>query len=244
MRFGIISDIHSNLQALEAVLSRLDREGVDEIVCLGDVVGYGADPRACLEKIVERHIVTIRGNHERYVIGEVEDGLKPDTGQAIEYTKGQLRNEHYVEIEAWKNRLLHRDSFLMTHGSPRHKDEYILTIDAVVGSLRALQQEFPDVKIALHGHTHLTSLFAPGQVVKPIHETKEFPLDFTRVYLLNPGSVGQPRDRCPLASFMILDMDAKKVTYFREAYDVTGAQQRIRDAGLSERFAVRLADGT
>ncbi|MBI2919801.1 MAG: metallophosphoesterase family protein [Planctomycetes bacterium] len=244
MRTGIISDIHANWQAMQAALARLDKEGVDEIVCLGDVIGYGADPKICVEEIMRRRIVTIRGNHERYVIGEIEDGLKADTEKAIEYTRAQLKNEHYTEIESWKNRLMHRNEFLMTHGSPRHKDEYVLSIDAVVGSLRALQQEFPDCRVALHGHTHLTSLFAPGQVVKPIHEDLVAQLDFTKVYLLNPGSVGQPRDRCPLASFMILDMERKSAQYFREPYDIEGAQKRIREAGLAERFAMRLQDGT
>lgn len=243
MRFGVISDVHGNWEALQVALARLDGEKVDEIVCLGDVVGYGADPLRCVQEIVDRKIVTIRGNHERYVVGEIDDELKDSTAQAIEYTRGQLKNEQYQVIEGWKNRLLHRDLFLMTHGSPRHKDEYVLTIDAVVGSLRALQQEFPACRVALHGHTHLTSLFAPGQVVRPIHKTAEMPLDFSRVYLLNPGSVGQPRDHCPLTSFMILDMDKPSATYYREEYNVAGAQKRIREAGLAEKFASRLAEG-
>jgi predicted phosphodiesterase len=244
MRFGIISDVHANWQAMQTALARLDREGVDQIVCLGDVVGYGADPRPCVEEIMSRKICTIRGNHERYVVGEIEESLKPDTAKAIEYTREQLRNEHYVEIESWRNRLLHEGGFLMCHGSPRHKDEYVLTIDVVVASLRALQQEFPDTRVALHGHTHMTSLFAPGQVVKPIHKTQEIALDFAKVYLLNPGSVGQPRDRCPLASFLVLDFEKKTATYIREEYDVAGAQKRIREAGLAEKFAARLESGT
>lgn len=243
MRFGVISDIHANWEALQVALARLDREGVDEIVCLGDVVGYGADPVACVEEIRRRGITTIRGNHERYVIGEIDESLKAETAHAIEWTRAQLKNDHYTFIEAWENRRLHKNTFLMTHGSPRHKDEYVLSIDAVVGSLRALQQEFPDTKIALHGHTHITSLYAPGQVVNRIHETMTVPLDWSRVYLLNPGSVGQPRDRSPLASFMILDMEGKSAQYFREEYDIAGAQKKIRAAGLADKFAARLAEG-
>jgi predicted phosphodiesterase len=244
MRFGIISDIHANWEAMQAALARLDKEGVDEIVCLGDVVGYGGDPKKCVNEIMRRKIVTIRGNHERYVIGEIDEALKADTAKSIEWTRGQLKNEEYTAIEEWQNRLRHPGGFLMCHGSPRHKDEYVLTIDAVVASLRVLQTEFPDTKVALHGHTHMTSLFAPGQVVKPIHKTQEVALDFAKVYLLNPGSVGQPRDRCPLSSYMILDMEKAKVTYFREEYDIKAAQARIREVGMAEKFAARLETGT
>lgn len=244
MRFGIISDIHANWQAFQSALARLEKEKVDEIVCLGDVVGYGGDPKKCVDEIRARKIITIRGNHERYVIGEVDESLKAETAKSIEWTRGQLKNEDYELIESWQNKLRHPGNFLMCHGSPRHKDEYVLTIDAVVGSLRTLQTEYPELKVALHGHTHMTSLFAPGQVVKPIHKTQEIPLDFSKVYLLNPGSVGQPRDRCPLSSYMILDMEKPSATYFREEYDIAGAQARIRENGMAEKFATRLADGT
>ncbi|MCE9582450.1 MAG: metallophosphatase family protein [Planctomycetes bacterium] len=244
MRYGIISDIHANWQAMQAALARLDKEGVDEIVCLGDVVGYGGDPLRCVEEILSRNIVTIRGNHERYVVGEIDESLKPDTAKSIEWTRGQLKNAHYVAVEGWQNKLRHPGGFLMCHGSPRHKDEYVLSIDAVVGSLRVLQAEYPDTKVALHGHTHMTSLFAPGQVVKPIHKTQEIALDFSKVYLLNPGSVGQPRDRSPLSSYMILDMDKPSATYFREEYDIAGAQARIREVGMAEKFATRLETGS
>jgi predicted phosphodiesterase len=243
VRFGVLSDIHGNWHAFQAALATLDREGVDEIVCLGDVVGYGADPVACVEEIVRRKITTIRGNHERYVIGEIDDEVKDITAQSIEWTRAQLKNDHYQAIESWENRRLHRDLFLMTHGSPRNKDEYILSLDAVIANLRIFQKEFPAQHIALHGHTHITSVYAPGQVVNPIHQSREVELDMGKIYLINPGSVGQPRDRCPLSSFLILDFDRKVARFFREEYDVAGAQKKIRDAGLAEKFASRLAEG-
>jgi predicted phosphodiesterase len=244
VRIGVLSDIHGNLHALQAALARLDREGVDEIVCLGDVVGYGADPVACVEEILRRGIATIRGNHERYVIGEIDEEVKDITAQSIEWTRAQLKNDHYEAIESWENRRLHKDLFLMTHGSPRNKDEYILSLDAVIANLRIFQKEFPNQRIALHGHTHLTSVYGPGQVVSPIHSSRDVELDFSKIYLINPGSVGQPRDKCPLSSFLILDFDRKLARFFREEYDVAGAQKKIREAGLAEKFATRLGEGS
>lgn len=244
MRFGIISDIHANLPALEVVLAEIDRLGVDEIVCLGDVIGYYAEPRECLEILMRRGIPAIRGNHERMVIGELAPDAKEGAIHVIEYTRAQLKNEHYVFIEEeMKNKRMHGDHFLMVHGSPRHKDEYLLTVDSFVANLKLLGQNHPEVRVCFHGHTHKPSVIAQGHFVQKVAKDLGVPLQSGKTYLVNPGAVGQPRDGVPLASFAIYDEEESSVYFYRRPYDMERTKAKARDAKFPERLIDRLEKG-
>ncbi|MBI4614835.1 MAG: metallophosphoesterase family protein [Planctomycetes bacterium] len=244
MRFGILSDIHANYAALGVVLGEIDELGVDEIVCLGDVIGYYAEPRECLEVIMQRKIPAIRGNHERMVIGEINPDTKEGAVHVIEYTRAQLRNEHYTFIEQeMTNKREHGEHFLMVHGSPRHKDEYLLSMQAFIDNLKLLEQKWPQYKVCFHGHTHMPSVIAPGHFIQRIHEDMVVPLQEGKHYLINPGSVGQPRDGCNRASFAIYDEGEASVYFYRREYDMDWTRQKAREAGFPDRVISRLEQG-
>ncbi len=244
MRFGIISDIHANLPALEVALAEIDRLGVDEIVCLGDVIGYYAEPRECLDILMNRGIPTIRGNHERMVIGEINPDTKEGAVHVIEYTREQLSNEHHVYLESeMPNKRKHGNHFLMVHGSPRNKDEYLIEMGTFIDNLRILQTDYPDYPICFHGHTHKPSVIAPGHFVQKVHEDKVVPIQEGKPYLINPGSVGQPRDGCPLAAFAIYDQAESSVYFYRRPYDIPRTQAKARAAKFPARLLERLEKG-
>lgn len=244
MRFGIISDIHANLEALQTALGVLEKEGVEQIICLGDVVGYGASPKECLDIMCKNNIPTIRGNHERYVLGEFNEAVKDDTMKVIEWTRDAVGADLLKFMESMPNKMLHESGFLITHGSPRNKDEYLIKLNSFIASLKFMEEKHPAIKICFHGHTHVPSVWARGHIVQNISEDKTVELDPEKTYLINPGSVGQPRDKCPLASFGILDSDAYTFQFFRREYDVEEAQRKIHEhLGFAGRFADRLSIG-
>jgi len=244
VRFGIISDIHSNLEAFILALEVLETEGIDQFICLGDVIGYGANPKECIELIIQKQIPTIRGNHERYVLGESNEAVKQDTKKVIEWTREQLGEELVQYVREMPNKMLHESGFLITHGSPRNKDEYILKLNSFIANLKYMEDKYPEIRICFHGHTHVPSIWARGHIVQNIQEVQTIELDKEKTYLINPGSVGQPRDRCPLASFGIYDDEAYTFTLYRKEYDVESAQKKIHDSLGIARFADRLESGT
>ena len=244
MRFGIIADIHANLEALTVALNVLEEEGVDQIICLGDVIGYNANPVECISLLREKEIPAIKGNHERYVIGEKNQTLKGDTQKMIDWTREQL-DEKLIRFIAEKmpNKMLHESGFLITHGSPRNKDEYLLKLNSFVANLKLMESKYLDVSICFHGHTHLPSIIGRGHIVQNAEEDTLIELFKGKQYLINPGSVGQPRDRCPLTAFGLYDSDAFTFQFYRRSYDVEATQAKIRKLGFAERFADRLSLG-
>ncbi|NUM35469.1 MAG: metallophosphoesterase family protein [Candidatus Brocadiae bacterium] len=244
MRFGIIADVHANLEALSVALKVLGEEGVDQIICLGDVVGYNANPIECLSIIMERHIPCIKGNHERHILGEKSETLKEDTDKVLAWTKNQLKKEQYdFIVNDMPNKMLHESGFLITHGSPRNKDEYLLKLHSFVTNLKLMEEKYPDIRICFHGHTHLPSIMAKGHIAQDFTQDTLVELHPDRQYLINPGSVGQPRDQCPLTSFGIYDEDKLSFQFYRRPYDIATTQEKILKAGLSSRLAERLALG-
>lgn len=244
MRFGIIADVHANWEALTVALKLLEAEGVDQIISLGDTVGYNANPRECLNLLMEKKIPSIKGNHERYILGEKDQTMKEDTDQIIAWTKEQLSPEQYHFIaENMPNKMLHESGFLLVHGSPRNKDEYLLKLHSFVSNLKFMEEKYPDVRICFHGHTHLPSIIARGHILQDFTKDTTVELMPDRQYLINPGSVGQPRDQCPLTSCGIYDEEKLTFQFFRRPYDIESAQQKIMRLGLFSRFAERLALG-
>jgi diadenosine tetraphosphatase ApaH/serine/threonine PP2A family protein phosphatase len=185
----------------------------------------------------------VRGNHERYLIGATEESLKDDTLLMTEWTKTQMAKEHFEFVEKMPNKMQHELGFLVVHGSPRNKDEYLLRLQSFVDNLKLMEEKFAAIKICFHGHTHLPSIMAKGHIVQNIQQDQKVELDSHKLYLINPGSVGQPRDHCPLTSFGILDTESYCFYFYRRAYDVETAQKKILELGLAPRFAERLSNG-
>ena len=209
------------MEALTLALNILEKEGVDQIICLGDIVGYNANPKECMDIIIQKQIPAIRGNHERYVIGEENETLKDDTLEITKWTREQLSEEQKKFIlEKMPNKMKHECGFLITHGSPKNKDEYLLKIHSFVANLKLLEEKHPDVKVCFHGHTHLPSIVGKGHIIQNIQENTTIQLQNDKQYLINPGSVGQPRDKCPLSSFGIYDDKDFVFHFFRCNYDI------------------------
>jgi predicted phosphodiesterase len=243
MRYGIIADIHANLEALEKALQFLEGEKVDEILCLGDVIGYNADPVECVKLVRAKCKAVIQGNHERMVLGASLYGVRKETLEATEWTRNQLSPDDLKFIEGLPEEQLIGEDILLVHGSPRDKDEYILSTDAIRENVQILKAKHPGVKVCFFGHSHYPMVIGAPEVHTRFHETRRLELDKGRLWLVNPGSVGQPRDACPLSSFAIFDTDAWAVTIYRQPYDIPATQKKILDAGIDRKLASRLDVG-
>ncbi len=244
--YGILADIHANYHALVVALEVLDRAGVEKILCLGDTVGYGGQPELCVKTVrLRREIIAIAGNHDRQVTGVKDERMRRTAVMALEWTHRKIgeANAHYL-ARLPQGRVVD-DEFVLVHGSLVDRDAYILSAAEIKRNILAFRRDFPDAKICFFGHTHVPALVGtkPGSVFFGIKETRTFKLSRKDIYLINPGSVGQPRDRCPLASFAIFDAAKWSVTFIRKEYDIAGAQRTILDAGLPRGFASRLAAG-
>jgi diadenosine tetraphosphatase ApaH/serine/threonine PP2A family protein phosphatase len=236
MRIAVISDVHANWHALEAVLADLGE--VDDLVCLGDVVGYGGEPLRCLDRIREGGWLTLTGNHDRACSDANALGwFNEEAAQAIRWTIEQLDADRL----AWLHDLPEqdrRDHALLVHASPREPVyEYVLDARTAAANLEILGDA-----ICFHGHTHLPGMFhvEHGRVV---HDYQPGVVQLSRPALVNPGSVGQPRDHVPDASYGVWDTERGTFEFRRVPYDREGAKRSIRAAGLPERFADRLDFG-
>jgi len=249
MRVAVLSDIHSNLVALDAILAHA--RSVDAIWHLGDVVGYGPDPDGVVARLGEVGATGVRGNHDAAALGGPEiDWFNPDARAAAEWTRDTISGA----TRAWLDEQPERrtiGSFSLVHGSPLDPlREYIATLASARDNLAAI-----DTPVGLHGHTHVPVAFVGDQGDVMIIEPRDgatLEIDDRRT-LINPGSVGQPRDGDPRASYLTLDIGADAgpgsetpvtvVAWHRVAYDVEAVQAAIRTAGLPRRLADRLAFG-
>ena len=245
MKIGIISDIHGNAEALQAVLSKL--QDVQQCFCLGDIVGYGADPSYCIEKMRALGIPSIKGNHEGAVVGELDlNYFNEDARQAVQWTRKQLKDPeyHYLKQLARKMAISESENILGVHGSPRQPLwEYILDEQTAEEIFHGF-----DFKIYFVGHSHIAGYFTfhrKNQVVHYFSATggAEIAIRPNHSYIINCGSVGQPRDRNPQASLAIFDTDRITVHIIRIEYPVNKAQDKIIRAQLPRFLAGRLALG-
>ncbi|HUT35995.1 MAG TPA: metallophosphoesterase family protein [Planctomycetota bacterium] len=243
LRYGIIADIHSNLAALRAVLDALAGEDVGTILCMGDVVGYGPCPHEVIEALETAPLHSIRGNHDRYALGENSEQIRPSTAQAVEYTRRCLSPSDNAFLEGLRDTMLYQDRILLVHGSPREPDEYILNQEAAILNHRYLRSQYGGINLCFFGHSHLPTIVGDGKVVYEIDSGYTLKLKFMVPYLINPGSVGQPRDGNPAAAYAVLDTAEKTVTFRRVAYDVEDTQRRIQEAGLPRYLGERLRVG-
>ena len=241
VRVAVISDVHGNLHALEATLSAIDEESPDEIWCLGDLVGYGPRPNECCELVRERASVCLAGNHDLAVIGTLDlDEFSDEAASAAAWSRTVLDDaaRSYLEPLEPSGRAA---GVALYHGSARDPIwEYILSDEAAFATLARTGEQ-----IVLVGHSHIAlqvSLrgetldggVAPGGTLLPLADAR---------WLLNPGSVGQPRDGDPRAAFLVLDFEGHWARFARVEYDVARTQAEMREAGVPELLALRLAFG-
>jgi len=241
MKILIISDIHANLTALDAVLS--DAKDFDAVWCLGDVVGYGPDPNQCIERVKELPgLVCILGNHDAAALDLIDTGnFNPEAGKAIRWTKESLTKSSENFLKGLPERL-EIDNVTLTHGSPRHPVwEYLLDTSTALINFDYFETDFCFV-----GHTHLPVFYhlldgrnlVEVDIPKPNTGRKMTPR-----MIVNPGSVGQPRDRDPRAAYAIYDPDELSWDYYRVTYDIPAVQARMIAAGLPQRHIKRLTSG-
>jgi predicted phosphodiesterase len=241
MRIAVLSDIHSNLAALNAVLLSLGT--VDAVWHLGDVVGYGPEPDGVVERLREVGAIGVRGNHDDAACGgESIETFTPDARLAAEWTRSHMSEETRLYLAALPERLQPAsEAFTLVHGSPREPlHEYLHTASAAGDSLAAFTTTY-----CLVGHTHIPLILREehGRIQAWLVEPgSRAGLDARRAFL-NPGSVGQPRDGDPTASFMLIDTGAAAVTWQRVAYDIETTQAAILRAGLPSQLARRLGSG-
>jgi predicted phosphodiesterase len=236
---AVISDIHGNLHALEAVLRSIDAERPDELWCLGDLVGYGPQPNRCCALVAERADVCLIGNHDLGVLGRIDlESFSPDAAAAATWTSEVLEEEprRYLESLSPEQALARAELF---HASPRDPVwEYVLAPEVAFLSLEATEKP-----LVLVGHSHVARRFGAEQLALALCEDgTEVDLQRER-WLLNPGSVGQPRDGDPRAAWALLDFDAGRARFHRVEYPVEKTQSEIREVGLPEPLAARLESG-
>ena len=243
MRYAIISDLHANLQALKAVLATIQDNGIDQTVCLGDVVGYNANPNECVEIIRELEIPTICGNHDAVACGLEEPwGFNPIAMSAAMWTRDHLAAENLEWLRELPDTRTF-EGFLAAHGSPTDRDCYMFTWEDVL-------PHFPFVAeqgqwLCFFGHTHCPGIFsADGMYSVDSDSVFEFEENAgssgRKIYFVNPGSVGQPRDGDPRAAFGVFDSEARAYELVRVEYAVAEAAEYVKEQGLPSFLAERL----
>jgi len=248
MTLAIISDIHSNREALAAVLQEIAALAVDSIYCLGDIVGYGADPDECVREALARSASVVRGNHDKAVAGLIDlEWFNSTAREAALWNRRHASRETVSALRALpRGPVVLEDGVVICHGTPVDEDEYMLSSSAVEESLVWMVDQGPRAMICFHGHSHLPMVVehpAGRERVRVIRDAREVRLKAETRYLINPGSVGQPRDGNPRASFGIFDTRSLVYRNLRVAYAVEDAQRKILAAGLPDELAFRLAEG-
>jgi predicted phosphodiesterase len=244
MRYLVISDIHGNLEALEAVLAAAPLAAGDRLLVLGDLVGYGADPNAVVDRIRALDpFAIIRGNHDKVAAGiEEPDGFNPVARAVVTWTRDQLSPANTAWLGALPRGPIQVDALLdICHGTPLDEDAYVLDELDAHKALRATQGV-----VCLFGHTHFPVIYrARGRQIERVVPDADgvVGIEDGFKYLANPGAVGQPRDGDPRAACAIVDTDRREMRFVRAKYAVEAAQARVIEAGLPEMLAARLALG-
>lgn len=239
MKYAVIADIHSNLEALEVVLADAKAQNCTHYCCIGDVVGYGANPRECLEIVRNMGMPCVKGNHDEYCsMDETLEGFNPHAAEAVQWTRQQLSAEErqwlrdlkYVRLVA---------SFTMVHSTLDVPQRWGYVFDKLAA---AASFTYQNTAVCFFGHTHVPVAFIRDSVVRGGTYSK-FKVEPGRKYFVNVGSVGQPRDLNPKAAYVVYDLDEQTIELRRLDYDIAKAQKKILEAGLPPRLAERLEHG-
>jgi len=245
VRYLILSDIHGNWEALEAVIRHAAGQ-YDHAVCCGDLIGYGADPNAVVDWVRANCTAVVRGNHDRACVGmEDLDWFNPVARLAALWTQRALTPENAAYTRDLPHGPLNINGFQLLHGSPLDEDEYVISAAEAAEAFTYLES-----RLAFFGHTHVQGGFlwnhsrveALGKT-SPLSDRRRLELHSDCAYLVNPGSVGQPRDGDPRAAYLLFNTAEQHLFYRRVPYDVSTAQEKIRSAGLPPILADRLAVG-
>ena len=239
MKYAVIADIHANFEALRVVLEDAKKQNCTHYVCLGDVVGYNANPKECLDIIRDTGMPCVKGNHDEYCSSETNlEGFNPHAAEAIQWTRQQLTEEDRQWLKELKYiRLV--ASFQIVHATLDGPQRWGYVFDRLAA---AASFTYQNTAVCFFGHTHVPVAFIRDSVVRGGTYSK-FKIEPGRKYFINVGSVGQPRDGNPKAAYAIYDMDEGSVELRRLDYDISAAQAKIMAAGLPPRLAERLALG-
>ncbi len=247
MKIAIISDIHSNLEALHAVLRKIEKEKVEAVVNLGDIVGYNASPDECITEIRRCATISVSGNHDAAVYDLASrESFNVFANMAIRWTQSKLSEQNAEYLKNLPFFTILWDRFIACHGTLKSNDSYIVKPFQARRMFNAMRRDYKSIRICFFGHTHRQAVWVRDvrgkvQQLNP-HETTLI-LDPEKMYLINPGSVGQPRQNDWRASFIIFEPDETKITFHLVPYDLYKAQQKILKSGLPSFLAERLAEG-
>ncbi|MCS7298413.1 MAG: metallophosphoesterase family protein [Spirochaetia bacterium] len=241
MVIAIFSDIHSNLEALEVFFNQVYGK-VDRYICLGDIVGYGPDPSPCIS--IVRNICgaewAVKGNHDRALISPKEtSNFNFVAAEAIFWTLDRVSETDIEYIKSLSD-VIDYNGYIFTHGGLIDIDEYITSISSATRNLNRLSRL--GKRIMFYGHTHIPAIWS-SKGFQPIEYGKKIYLDKNELYLINPGSIGQPRDNSPLGSYLLFDESDTSVVFRRFEYNVRETYRKITSRGLPEYLGRRLMFG-
>jgi len=241
MKAAIISDIHSNLEALQAVIKDIKKRRIKKIFCLGDLVGYGANPNECVEMCYSETDIIVAGNHDWAAVGKTDVAVfNPVAAEAIRWTHKQLSKSNSGKLKRLKL-TDNVEELCLVHASPSKPEqwEYLFSMEEAKNQFKFFKSQ-----VCFLGHTHVPSvIFEDANGYTDFISDNPFPLIENRRYIINTGSTGQPRDLDPRASYAIYDGNRRAVEIIRLDYNIPLAQQKIIDAGLPEVLADRLLAG-
>jgi predicted phosphodiesterase len=244
MRYAVLSDIHGNLEAFETALKEIESMEVDRIVSLGDMVGYNANPNECLERLVEHDIPTILGNHDAAACGLMEPvDFNPIAKAAILWTRQELKPTFQTFLREQPEERSPVDGVRLVHGSLLHRDHYLLSSYDIQENVKRMRKANPEIRILFFGHTHYQVAYCQEQDSLSMISSPRFSIEDGKMYLINPGSVGQPRDQDPRAAFLLYDEETGTVEFVRLSYNILGCTRKILSAGLPSELADRLHMG-
>ncbi len=239
MKYAIIADIHGNIDAFQVALEDIRAQNATHIVCLGDVVGYNARPRECLQIVRDMGIPCVKGNHDEYCSSDEHlEGFNPHAADAVHWTRNQLTDED----KKWRRELKYSRmaaNFTMVHATLDAPERWGYVFDKLAA---AASFPYQTTQMCFFGHTHVPVAFMRDTVVRGGTYSK-FKIDPAKKYFINVGAIGQPRDNNPKCAYVLFDLDAGTIELRRLEYDIAAAQAKIREAGLPERLAERLAYG-
>jgi len=241
MKYFIISDIHSNLEALNPVLEEIDTEKPDIKICLGDIVGYGPNPDECVELIFSNFDIILAGNHDQAVTGEYSsESFNPLARTAVLWTQAKMKDENIARLKSLELKNIKND-ITCVHATPTHPEEFGYILHSIEAQKHFLTLT---TSICFIGHTHIPMVYIQNKDGSVDESAKKsITLKNNKKYIINVGSVGQPRDRNPLASYGVYDSETNNFDIKRLSYDIDSVQEKMKKAGLPPYLINRLSRG-